>query len=182
MPSARREGICFSNHNHRSYKAATYQRLPPLPHTPPQLHARKTTPGGDSRHRFVVDVTPHAWRSSLLDPHWTFKIRTLLGRCKGKSAKRSMSAHIARYSDFQRLVDACGMSDTVTLPDRHWIPYLGKCMDSPDDAATRARAIERAIQPLFSHQNPHRDNIDNANLIDACMSRVHESREKCLGK
>lgn len=178
MPSARREGICFSNHSHRSYKAPIktrpprYQRLPPVPPTPSKSHTGKTPPKGDNGHRFVIGVTPHAWHSSLFDPHWTFKIRTLFGRCKCKSAKRGVSVHIARYSDFQRLVDACGMSDTITLPDRHWIPYLGKCMDSLDDAATRARAIERAIQPLFSRQNPHRDNIDSANWIDMCMTKA----------
>lgn len=163
MPSARREGIRFSNMSHRSYrKSDGAKRCSSTVSRDRAKCARVYTGAGARRrrpsHRSVVSLTPHTWNPSLIDPHWSYILTTHMREHSDRMDKGTRRV-VCRFSDFERLVDESGMQ--ITLPAKHWVPFFGKCMDNYEDAAIRAAALQVAIEPLFSNMNPTRDTIDD---------------------
>lgn len=151
----------FSNtkfSNGRSSRAARtararcdgYMRTPASPRQPPR-----------TRHAKLVDVSPHAWQPGVVDPHWRFLVRTRTPN--GVSLNYSL-----RYSDFLSI--ARDHEEAVpgvmhAMPERHWIPFVGKLFDGEAAAAQRAAELRRAIAPLFTDENPLRRSVDSGEAL-----------------
>lgn len=162
MPSSVRKSQHFSNTYLNKNKPHRCVHTKPRHKIEHSKMARETKFRGSKfqtreKHRRLIDIVPHAWLGTFTDPHWTFKILTKIG------PKHEM--HVARYSDFARLVSESPISKCVALPGTHYIPFLGKCFDTYDNTALRGKQICQAIQPLFESVNPERYAIDST-LLD----------------
>ena len=162
MPSARRESIRFSNtqpkhqnnyhhHHQKVVKQVNWRRVTVAPKRPSRV-----------RHAKLIDVTPHAWRYSLVDPHWVFLVRT-------RTPEGTLRRYLMRYSDFENL--AQNKQETMpevlqSLPQRHWIPFWGKMFDCEDTAKQRASELRRAIMPLFTYRNPQQAEFDCGEALE----------------
>lgn len=177
MPSAKRESIKFSNTKPTNSKVARHNKAagkqcPNRYETAREAKLlRASNVSRRIRHRQLLAVRPHTWSGSLVDPHWKFEVDTRIGH------KRDQ--HLARYSDFVRLVESSPLAKSIALPSTHYIPFLGKCLDTYDDTLVRGEGICQALQPLFANGNPERHAMD-AKLLDEYTTTVNTLSKKTL--
>ena len=162
MPSKIREGILSSNSKRRGALGVHQRRKAHGSHSyahPRTKYVQRLSIidegiKNEPPHRRLLAIK--AWyfdTSSIMDPHWKFKVFT-------KTRAGIHEVFHMRFSDIDAIYSSVAPLLETSIPGKHFIPFIGKLFDSEAAAINRAVAIEESLKPIFSSENPSVDLLD----------------------